>query len=189
MILLQSWYAMLNPDSGLYGKVDIDSTFYITAALVPMESSYSGSSYVDLLSYDGASNVSGPSAVPTSGTPYSLQTHSIFPTTYWEWSFKFDGTAGITPYNVADLPDVDPTYNNPPNPGDFYGAVFDLDVSGLLAEGYYVHYDLFGFDAEGKIVKAPFSHDATSAPEPATMLLLGSGLLGFGVFGRKKFKK
>jgi len=28
-----------------------------------------------------------------------------------------------------------------------------------------------------------------SVPEPATLLLLGSGLLGVGVFVRKKFKK
>jgi hypothetical protein len=33
------------------------------------------------------------------------------------------------------------------------------------------------------------TYDASPVPEPATMLLLGSGLLGFGVFGRKRLKK
>jgi len=44
---------------------------------------------------------------------------------------------------------------------------------------------------EGNSIDA-FSPKTTSShatPEPATMLLLGSGLLGFGVFGRKRLKK
>jgi hypothetical protein len=31
--------------------------------------------------------------------------------------------------------------------------------------------------------------DTSAVPEPITLLLIGSGLLGLGVFGRKRFKK
>jgi hypothetical protein len=34
-----------------------------------------------------------------------------------------------------------------------------------------------------------YTSGQSPVPEPTTMLLLGSGLLGFGVFGRKRFKK
>ncbi len=35
----------------------------------------------------------------------------------------------------------------------------------------------------------PGSHDLSAVPEPATILLLGTGLVGISLFGRKKFKK
>ena len=42
--------------------------------------------------------------------------------------------------------------------------------------------------AASSITAADYSSAATGS-EPATMLLFGSGLLGMGVFGRKRFKK
>jgi hypothetical protein len=41
---------------------------------------------------------------------------------------------------------------------------------------------------------APYSHDAqscincTSVPEPSTLLLIGSGLIGLGLWGRKRIR-
>ncbi len=38
-------------------------------------------------------------------------------------------------------------------------------------------------------VSGPKGNDVSPVPEPATLILLGSGLVGLAAFGRKKFKK
>jgi hypothetical protein len=84
-----------------------------------------------------------------------------------------------------------------------YYAMFSIDTTGL-APGYGIHFDLYneklylkskGGNSVGDIDVmdfAPFSHDAQSGnriPEPGTMVLLGTGLIGIAGWGRKRFRK
>ena len=86
--------------------------------------------------------------------------------------------------------------------GDIVGEpAFLLVKDGNHAPAWYLYcLDSFGWDGKEIIELSNFwttggaiSHvtlyGSRQVPEPATMLLLGSGLIGLGVFGRKKFFK
>ncbi len=62
-----------------------------------------------------------------------------------------------------------------------------VDFSNGPSIGTYVF--AYGFGDDGKLYVTPFTETGLQVPEPSTLLLLGSGLLGLAFFGRKKLGK
>jgi hypothetical protein len=190
-------YAYLIPDSNAL----LSDTYYISAAVVPIVGS---SQVLGSFSFNGtpisvtSGMVYGTPPIETIATqlhdPGDLSTHQVFDTYFTERPFTFDQDKKATEYNTQDNTGAGPT----PNPlGTMYFKAFTIDTS-LLNPNYFIHFDLYNTEvANGGDVDrcsfAPFSHDAQSnghsVPEPSVLLLLGSGLLGFALYSRKRFKK
>jgi len=135
---------------------------------------------------------------PLMGDGAELAGHGVFPTDFYE-------------YYIGDFGTDEDVYNfNPPDdyigdsyyidyPGDLpyldsgQGEIktFHIEVSGYTWADIVAYDHVVKTNGDARYVFSPFSHDGGTnpIPEPATMLLLGTGLIGMAGIGRKKFKK
>jgi hypothetical protein len=176
----------------------ISNPYYISAAYLPQADSTGGLGSFSFAgnAVDSGDLIYGNPPVDVVANNLDLPSHDIFPTYYYEYAFSFisDEDHKIAEYNA------NPDDSDGPVSGNYlYYYDFIINTT-ALGNGYSLHFDLYNETfktnkkGEGSYSVddfAPFSHDAQSnpIPEPATMLLLGSGLIGISGLGRKKFFK
>ena len=156
-----------------WGDQDSDRYAYLVVSAVPKMGD-DGTGDLFTVMVNGSSLDFGNYGTPSISDPDPP--HGIYPTYFEIYQFQFDG-------DIGDISDTQPGQDGS---GQGYTETFGIDISWLSEGVTGLHFDLYTAEAF-----APFSHDAETAPvpEPATMLLLGVGLIGIAGLGRKKLIK
>lgn len=130
--------------------------------------------------------------------PGDLSQHGVFETIFKEFKVVFRSLSQISSYDT-EARAIAGSGIKMGGTGMYY-ATFEVDTS-RLKPGNAIHFDLYtlyeGTGSNDLEVQyfAAFDHDAQSldpppsVPEPSIMFLLGPGLVGLGLLGRRKFVK
>lgn len=185
-------YTLLDPT-----QLSASRSYFLSAAMEPVTSAAA-----DL----GSFSINGTSVNATRGMIYGtppleifasmqgfdagdLAPHGIYPTYFREFEFTFN------PANVSGVYNTAETSGGIQAGSGLLYAAFTVDTT-LLRSPYQLHFDLYSERLlQGDVdVKnfAPFSHDAGTnsttrgVPEPSVALLMGIGLIGFGLWQRSR---